>query len=109
VAVHPILTGVVFEDEGFDAQFVRVLDTIPYGGADFGEALITARLIPSGDRDAFRRASELVDHPIEPVRIPYDGTALDAYFAPPPVTDRSRRWCWSMGTTAPWRRCTSPA
>jgi pimeloyl-ACP methyl ester carboxylesterase len=145
---QPTLTKVVFEDAGFDAQFVRALDTIPSGGADFGEAFITARLIPSGDsdawyeqwtaladriaadaerslagghrvsalegflrattyyrtagvffyrppldprfraamerqRDAFCRASTLVDPPMESVRIPYEDTTLDGYFATP--------------------------
>jgi pimeloyl-ACP methyl ester carboxylesterase len=147
-ASSPTLTGVAFADEQFDAQFVRALDTIPTGGADFGEAFITARRIPEGDReawhhewdalgdriyadaeaslaagrrvsaregflravsyyrtsgifmyappmdilfvrsyekqkDAFRRASELMDWNFESVTIPVDGTALDAYFATP--------------------------
>lgn len=49
----PTLTGVAFADEEFDGQFVRVLDTIPYGGADFGEAFIAAKTIPGGDVDAW--------------------------------------------------------
>lgn len=145
---HPTLTGVVFADEAFDAQVVRALDTIPAGGADFGEAVITARRIPSGDtdawyerwtelgdrialdaerslegghrvsaregflrattyyrtagifllrppvqeqlkaayerqRDTFRRASELVDHPMRAVQVPYEDTVLEGYFATP--------------------------
>jgi len=30
---QPTPTNVVFEDAGFDAQFVRAVDTIPSGGA----------------------------------------------------------------------------
>lgn len=49
---EPTLTGLAFEDSGFDGQFLRVLDTIASGGADIGEAFLTARRIPDGDRDA---------------------------------------------------------
>ncbi|MFN3601531.1 MAG: alpha/beta hydrolase family protein [Dietzia sp.] len=146
---EPTLTGLAFSDGGFDGQFLRVLDTIEAGGADVGEAFITARRIPEGDReawyvewnalgeriladaekslaaghrvsaregflraatyfrssgvfmyappmdprfvaaharqrDAFRRAVELMEHPFREVAIPYDGTELDGYFATPP-------------------------
>ncbi|MBB1023378.1 MULTISPECIES: alpha/beta hydrolase family protein [unclassified Dietzia] len=145
----PTLTGLAFSDSGFDGQFLRVLDTIPSGGADVGEAFITARRIPEGDRDAwnaewnalgeriladaeaslaaghrvsaregflraatyfrisgvfmyappmdprfvtanarqrdaFRRAAELTDHPFQQIAVPYEGTELDGYFATPP-------------------------
>ena len=144
----PTLTHVLFEDEQFDGQFVRVLDTIPTGGADFGEAFITARLIPQGDKEAwhrqwtalgnrsyaaaemslasghkvsaregflravtyyrtsgifmyaptldarfvsaykmqknaFLRASSLMDRPFQALKIPFDDAQLDAYFATP--------------------------
>ncbi|GAA1928570.1 alpha/beta fold hydrolase [Microbacterium aoyamense] len=143
----PTLTGVAFADPQFDGQFVRLLDTIPYGGADFGEAFITAKLIgddrdawfvqwqalgdrimadaekslaaghavsaregflrattyyrtsgifhlapPLDDRliasyrnqkNAFRRASALMDETFTSVTIPVDGQELDAYFATP--------------------------
>ncbi|MBB1040450.1 MULTISPECIES: alpha/beta fold hydrolase [unclassified Dietzia] len=146
---EPTLTGLAFQDSGFDGQFLRVLDTIASGGADIGEAFITARRIPDGDRDAwnlewnalgerilgeaekslasghrvsaregflraatyfrisgvfmyappmdprfvaanarqrdaFRRAIELMDHPFEQVAIPYEWTELDGYVATPP-------------------------
>jgi pimeloyl-ACP methyl ester carboxylesterase len=54
-AAEPTLAHVMFEDEGFDGEFLRVLDTIPYRGADLGESFITARRIPDGDRDAWYR------------------------------------------------------
>ena len=47
------LTDIGFTDPMFDGQFLRALDTIPYGGADIGEAFMTARRIPVGDRDAW--------------------------------------------------------
>jgi hypothetical protein len=47
---QPTLTNVVFEDAGFDAQFVRALDTIPSGGDDFAEAFITV-LLTTGEND----------------------------------------------------------
>jgi dienelactone hydrolase len=49
------LTDVVSADPEFDGQFVRALDTIPYGGADSGEAFMTARRIPTGDTEAWLR------------------------------------------------------
>ncbi len=52
---EPTLTAVAFSDPEFDGQFIRALDTIPYRGADIGEAFITARRIPDGDRDAWYR------------------------------------------------------
>ena len=58
----PTLTGVAFVDEEFDGQFLRAIDTIFSGGADFGEAWITARLIPDGDREAwYARWRDLAD------------------------------------------------
>ncbi|GAA1053676.1 alpha/beta hydrolase family protein [Dietzia natronolimnaea] len=146
---EPTLTALAFRDSGFDGQFLRVLDTIPTGGADVGEAFITARRIPDGDRDAwnaewnalgeriladaekslaaghrvsaregflrattyfrisgvfmyappmdprfvtanarqrdaFRRAVELMDHPFQQVTVPYEGAELDGYLATPP-------------------------
>lgn len=146
---EPTLTELAFADGQFDGQFLRVLDVIATGGADVGEAFITARRIPEGDksawyeewnalgarvladaekslaaghrvsaregflrattyfrssgvfmfappmdprfvaanarqRDAFRRAIELMEYPCREVRIPYEGTELDGYFATPP-------------------------
>jgi dienelactone hydrolase len=46
-------TDIAFADGEFDGQFIRALDTIPYGGADVGEAFMTARRIPPGDYDAW--------------------------------------------------------
>ncbi len=40
---------VLFDDELFDGQLLRALDTTPHGGADVGECLTTAQRIPSGD------------------------------------------------------------
>lgn len=146
-AAGPTLTGVAFADPQFDDQFVRAVDTIPYGGADFGEAFVTAKLIGGnrkawyprwqalGDRifadakkslaaghkvsaregflraatyyrtsgifmykppmsprfvnaykrqkNAFRRASVLMEEKFTPVSIPFAGKKLDAYFATP--------------------------
>lgn len=48
------LAGLVFDDPGFDGQFLRALDVVPNGGADIGESFVTARRIPSGDQDAWR-------------------------------------------------------
>ncbi len=148
LSTHPTLTGVAFANEHFDGQFVRAIDTIPYGGADFGEAFVTAKLIGESDhdawytrwsaladrvmtdaarslsaghrvsaregflraatyyrtsgcfllapplderlvasytkqKDAFRRASELLDETFMPVSITVDGHELEAYFATP--------------------------
>lgn len=47
------LTNLEFNDPEFDGQFLRVLDTIPYGGADTGEAFTTARRIVAGNRDSW--------------------------------------------------------
>lgn len=145
---HPTLTNVAFTNTQFDGQFMRAIDTIPYGGADFGEASITAKLIGETDedawythwtaladrimtdaaasltagrkvsaregflraatyyrtagcfllapplderlvasytkqRDAFRRASVLLDQTFEQVTITVGGPELDAYFATP--------------------------
>lgn len=52
-AAHPTLTDVAFTNTQFDGQFVRAIDTIPYGGADFGEAFITAKLIGETDENAW--------------------------------------------------------
>ena len=144
----PTLTELAFTDKRFDGQFLRVLDAIGAGGADIGEAFITARTIADGDehawyvnwkalgdrimadaerslaaghrvsaregflrattyyrtsgifmyappidprfreanakqRAAFQQALELMEHPIEKVKIPYEGSELDAYFASP--------------------------
>ncbi|MGK3952944.1 alpha/beta hydrolase family protein [Microbacterium sp. I2] len=49
----PTLTGIVFADGEFDGQLLRALDVIPYRGADFGEAFITARTIADGDEEAW--------------------------------------------------------
>ncbi|MFC5138961.1 alpha/beta hydrolase family protein [Actinomycetospora rhizophila] len=49
------LTGLAFGDGEFDGQFLRALDTIPYGGADVGEAFMTARRITPGDHDGWLR------------------------------------------------------
>lgn len=53
--VPSTLTGLAFQDGEFDGQFLRALDTVPYGGADVGESFMTARRIPPGDRDAWLR------------------------------------------------------
>ena len=45
------LARLVFDDAEFDGQLLRALDTVPAGGADIGECLITARSIVPGDRD----------------------------------------------------------
>jgi pimeloyl-ACP methyl ester carboxylesterase len=47
------LSGIIFDDPEFDAQLLRALDQIPSGGADFGECIVTARNIESGNRDAW--------------------------------------------------------
>lgn len=39
-------------------------------------------------RDTFRKAAELMDHPVETVRIPYEGTTLPGYIVQP---DNSRK------------------
>jgi alpha-beta hydrolase superfamily lysophospholipase len=44
-----------FENHEFDAQFLRALDTVYYGGADVGECFSTARRIPEGDESAWYR------------------------------------------------------
>lgn len=145
---HPTLTNVAFANPQFDGQFMRAVDTIPYGGADFGEAFMTAKLIGETDtdawythwtaladrimtdaatsltagfrisaregflraatyyrtagcfllapplderlvasytkqKDAFLRASTLLDETFEQVTITVDGRELDAYFATP--------------------------
>mgnify|MGYP001390845379 CR=1 FL=1 len=43
------LTGLAFAEPEFDGQFLRALDTIYVGGADLGEAFMTARRITPGD------------------------------------------------------------
>ena len=58
-AAHPTLTNVAFVNTEFDGQFVRAIDTIPYGGADFAEAFITANLIGERTLAPSRRG----DHP----------------------------------------------
>jgi hypothetical protein len=45
----------VFDNPEFDAQLLRALDTIYYGGADIGECFSTAHRIPDGDEDAWYR------------------------------------------------------
>jgi X-Pro dipeptidyl-peptidase (S15 family) len=41
-------------------------------------------------RDSFRAALPLLDQPVEPVRIPYEGTTLPGYLARPDAADRPR-------------------
>lgn len=48
------LKAIAFADPEFDGQFLRALDTIAVGGADFGECLVTARAIVPGDQDSWR-------------------------------------------------------
>lgn len=43
-----------FDDPEFDAQFLRALDTVFYGGADVGECFSTARRISDGDEATWR-------------------------------------------------------
>lgn len=68
----------MFPDAEFDGQFLRLIDTIPSQGADFGEAFITARQIPSGDTSAW----------------------YDAWFALGERTERLAQECADAGNTA---------
>jgi len=45
----------LFDGPEFDAQFLRALDTIYYGGADVGECFSTALRISDGDEAAWYR------------------------------------------------------
>ncbi|MCF8032892.1 MAG: alpha/beta fold hydrolase [Desulfarculaceae bacterium] len=42
-------------------------------------------------RDTFRQAARLMDHPVEVVSIPYQGTTLPGYFLRPDASDRARK------------------
>ncbi len=50
---QPTFTDVAFANAQFDEQFIRAIDTIPYGGADFGEAYLAAKRIGDEDREAW--------------------------------------------------------
>ncbi|MFF8288998.1 alpha/beta fold hydrolase [Streptomyces sp. NPDC016309] len=43
----------LFHDESFDFETLRTACFAPYGGADLGEVIVTARAIPDGDEDAW--------------------------------------------------------
>jgi len=45
----------LFKDEMFSFETLRAAGYSAYGGADLGEVLVTARAIPEGDDDAWRR------------------------------------------------------
>lgn len=49
------LTGLVFDDDIYDGQLVRLLDNVYAGGADVGEAIMTARRIAPGDDESWFR------------------------------------------------------
>jgi hypothetical protein len=42
-------------DEAFSFEALRVTGYAPYGGADLGEVIVTARQIPEGDEAAWHR------------------------------------------------------
>ncbi len=43
------MTRIIFEDPVFDAQLLRTMSHVYYGGADIGKCLATARRIRNGD------------------------------------------------------------
>ncbi|MFF1615160.1 alpha/beta fold hydrolase [Amycolatopsis sp. NPDC058278] len=43
----------LFDDESFSFETLRTACFAPYGGADLGEVIVTARAIPDGDEDAW--------------------------------------------------------
>ena len=45
----------LFDDEAFSFEALRVTGYAPYGGADLGEVIVTARQIPDGDEAAWHR------------------------------------------------------
>ena len=45
----------LFDDEAFSFEALRVTGCAPYGGADLGEVLVTARQIPDGDEAAWHQ------------------------------------------------------
>jgi hypothetical protein len=45
----------LFDDEAFSFEALRVTGSAPYGGADLGEVLVTARQIPDGDEAAWHQ------------------------------------------------------
>ncbi|WP_017610754.1 alpha/beta hydrolase [Nocardiopsis xinjiangensis] len=45
----------LFDDESFAFETLRTASFAPYGGADLGEVIVTARAIPDGDEDAWHR------------------------------------------------------
>jgi hypothetical protein len=47
---------ILFDNEDFDGQFLRVLSYAPYGGADIGECFETASRIEEGNRDSWYEA-----------------------------------------------------
>ena len=42
-------------------------------------------------RQAFRRAAALMDHPVEVIKIPYEGTTLPGYFCRPDASPKPRK------------------
>ena len=48
--------GLIFKDKLHDEFGSWPLAYIPYGGADFGECLVTVRQITPGDPDSWHRA-----------------------------------------------------
>jgi hypothetical protein len=45
----------LFDDEALSFESLRVTGYAPYGGADLGEVLVTARQIPDGDEAAWHQ------------------------------------------------------
>lgn len=46
----------LFDDDSFSFETLRTAGFAPYGGADLGEVLVTARAIPEGDEAAWTRS-----------------------------------------------------
>lgn len=66
--------------------FLRAVTYFRSSGVFLYAPPMDARFVAANvrQRNAFRRAIELMDHPIHEVRIPYEGSEFDGYFATPP-------------------------
>ncbi|MFJ9870224.1 alpha/beta hydrolase family protein [Streptomyces sp. NPDC101165] len=79
----------LFENETFSSEALRTACYAAYGGADLGEMRenpvhdVEAAFLSLRVRETLAAAAPLLDHPAEPLSIPFEGTRLPGYLFGP--------------------------